>query len=78
MKQALDLGNRIGIIGTVATSPAQIIEPLMVEAGRRGLGSDDLTLVTETRYVTLKQGMNQLQFSRSGTLIDPFADEARA
>ena len=47
MKQALDLGTRIGIIGTVATSPAQIIEPLLVEAERRGLGSDDLTLVVE-------------------------------
>jgi Asp/Glu/hydantoin racemase len=47
MKQALDLGTRIGIIGTVATSPAQIIEPLLVEAERRGLGPDDLTLVVE-------------------------------
>ncbi len=44
VKQALDLGHRIGIIGTVATSPAQIIEPLMVEAESRGLSEEDLTL----------------------------------
>jgi Asp/Glu/hydantoin racemase len=47
MKQALDLGTRVGIIGTVPTSPAQIIAPLMAEAGRRGLTADDLTIVVE-------------------------------
>ena len=47
MKQALDLGTRVGIIGTVATSPAQIIAPLLVEAERRGLTEDDLTIVVE-------------------------------
>ena len=33
--------------------------------------SEDLTLVKETRYVTLKKGANSLQFSWAGTLIDP-------
>jgi hypothetical protein len=33
--------------------------------------SEDLTLVTESRSVTLKTGANQLQFSWAGTLIDP-------
>ena len=47
VKDALDLGHKIGIIGTVPTSPAQIIEPLMEEAGRRGLGADDLTIVVD-------------------------------
>jgi len=47
MKQALDSGNRVGIIGTVPTSPAQIIAPLMEEAARRGLGEEDLTVVVE-------------------------------
>jgi len=47
MKQALDLGTRVGVIGTVPTSPAQIIAPLMEEAERRGFGEDDLTIVVE-------------------------------
>jgi hypothetical protein len=40
--------------------------------------SEDITLVKETRYVTLKQGMNKLQFSWSGTLIDPTSVDFRA
>lgn len=47
VKEALDLGTRIGIVGTVPTSPAQIIAPLLAEAGRRGLGEADLTLAVE-------------------------------
>jgi len=33
--------------------------------------SEDITLVKETRYVTLKEGANKLQFSWANTLIDP-------
>jgi len=33
--------------------------------------SEDLTLVKETRSLTLKKGMNKLQFSWANTLIDP-------
>ncbi len=33
--------------------------------------SEDLTLVRETRSVTFKKGLNRLQFSWAGTLIDP-------
>lgn len=33
--------------------------------------SEDLTLVKETRYLTLKKGLNKLQFSWANTLIDP-------
>jgi hypothetical protein len=39
--------------------------------------SEDLTLVRERRFVTLKQGSNQLQFSWAGTLIDPTSVEMR-
>ena len=46
VEEALDQGNRIGIIGTVPTSPAQIIEPLMAAARRRGIAPEDLTIVT--------------------------------
>ena len=47
VKEALDLGTRIGIIGTVPTSPAQIIEPLHDEARRRGMDLDDLEITIE-------------------------------
>ena len=33
--------------------------------------SADLTLVRESRALTLKQGINKLQFSWVNTLIDP-------
>lgn len=33
--------------------------------------SEDLTLVKETRSITLKKGVNRLQFSWANTLIDP-------
>jgi len=39
--------------------------------------SEDLTLVRETRYLTLKRGPNQLQFAWAGTLIDPTSVELR-
>jgi len=40
--------------------------------------SEDLTLVKETRAVTLKRGINRLQFSWANTLIDPSSVEFRA
>lgn len=54
VKQALDLGRRIGIIGTVPTSPAQIVKPLLAEAASRGLGPDDLTIVVEVTEAAFK------------------------
>ncbi len=39
--------------------------------------SEDITLVKETRYVTLKKGQNKLQFSWAGTLIDPTSVDFR-
>ena len=39
--------------------------------------SEDITLAKETRYVTLKKGANQLQFSWANTLIDPTSVELR-
>src|SRR6201989_3043721 len=33
--------------------------------------SEDLTLVRETRVITVKKGVNPLQFSWANTLIDP-------
>jgi len=39
--------------------------------------SEDLTLVRETRRITFKKGMNPLQFSWAGTLIDPTSVDLR-
>ncbi|MGA1865396.1 MAG: hypothetical protein ACMUHX_10065 [bacterium] len=39
--------------------------------------SEDLTLVKEARYITVKKGFNRLQFAWSGTLIDPTSVEFR-
>jgi Asp/Glu/hydantoin racemase len=47
VQEALDLGIRVGIVGTLPTSPAQIIEPLRAEAHRRGMGSEDLSIAVE-------------------------------
>jgi Asp/Glu/hydantoin racemase len=47
VKKALDLGTRIGIVGTVPTSPASIIRPLEAEARARGMDPADLTIAVE-------------------------------
>ncbi len=39
--------------------------------------SEDITLVKETRFITLKMGDNRLQFSWANTLIDPSSVEFR-
>src|SRR5215475_2368113 len=39
--------------------------------------SEDLTLVRETRVVTFKKGVNPLEFSWAGTLIDPTSVELK-
>ena len=39
--------------------------------------SEDITLVKETRWLTLKKGANKLQFSWANTLIDPTSVELR-
>ena len=39
--------------------------------------SEDLTLVRETAQVTFKKGINPLQFTWAGTLIDPTSVELR-
>src|SRR5437016_11318882 len=40
--------------------------------------SADLTLVKETRILTLRKGLNKLEFSWANTLIDPTSVEFRA
>src|ERR1051325_135403 len=40
--------------------------------------SVDLTLVKETRHLTLRKGLNKLEFSWANTLIDPTSLEFKA
>ncbi|MBN2113388.1 MAG: hypothetical protein JW785_04600 [Acidimicrobiia bacterium] len=47
VEEALDLGTRVGIVGTLPTSPAQIIAPLLAAAEKRGLTRQDLTITVE-------------------------------
>lgn len=44
VEDALDLGRRVGIVGTLPTSPAQITAPLLAAAAKRGLGEGDLEI----------------------------------
>jgi len=39
--------------------------------------SEDITLVKETRHLSMKKGMNRIQFSWANTLIDPSSVEFR-
>src|SRR5438093_347283 len=39
--------------------------------------SEDITLVRETRVITVKKGVNPLQFSWANTLIDPTSVQIR-
>ena len=40
--------------------------------------SEDLTLVKESRYITFKKGVNQIEFAWANTLIDPTSATLRA
>ena len=66
-----------GLLLLLAAAPAQAKNvDLVTLPARDGVqvtiyNSEDLTLVKETRSVTLKKGANKLQFSWANTLIDP-------
>jgi Asp/Glu/hydantoin racemase len=47
VEAALDLGNRIGLVGTIPTSPDSIITPLRAAAEDRGMNPDDLQFSVE-------------------------------
>ncbi|MCE9552653.1 MAG: hypothetical protein K8T91_04650 [Planctomycetes bacterium] len=70
----------ISLVG--ATAPAANVD--LTTLPRRSTvqltiyNSEDITLVRETRFITLKKGANKLQFSWAGTLIDPSSVEFRA
>ena len=64
----------IALLASVASGAGNV--DLVTLPGRDSVqltiyNAEDITLVRETRQVTLKKGANQLQFSWAGTLIDP-------
>lgn len=67
----------VGLVTILASSNARAKNVDLVTLPNRDsvqltiYNSEDLTLAKETRFVTLKKGQNQLQFSWAGTLIDP-------
>lgn len=70
------------LVTTAGAAPAKNID-LVTLPDRDGVqltiyNSEDITLVREVREITLKKGINRLQFSWHGTLIDPTSVEFNA
>ena len=82
------LALRVGVMAAVVflflpvTAPAANVDlttlPRRATVQLTIYNSEDITLVRETRFITLKKGANKLQFSWAGTLIDPSSVEFRA
>jgi len=78
VRQALDLGTRIGIVGTVATSPASIIAPLRTTAATQGIDPDSLTIPVEVAGGALEarvSGDNETHDRLVSTALMKLADE---
>jgi Asp/Glu/hydantoin racemase len=56
IEQALELGNRFGIVGTVPTSPASIIAPLEAAAAGRGMELEISTAVAHGAFEARMSG----------------------
>jgi len=64
------------------SSPALADVDLVTIPTREGVqltiyNSEDITMVRETRLLTVKQGINRIQFSWANTLIDPTSIDFR-
>lgn len=75
------LGVAAVCLGAAATAQARV--NVVTLPGRDSVqltiyNSADLTLVKETRVLTLRKGINRLEFSWANTLIDPTSVEFRA
>jgi len=69
----------IGVIAAVAAAKVDLVTlPSRDSVQLTIYNSADLTLVRESRALTLKQGQNSLQFSWANTLIDPTSLEMLA
>jgi hypothetical protein len=83
MKQRLQILTAWAVLIAVFTGPAAARINVVTLPGRDTVqltiyNSVDLTLVKETRHITLKRGLNKLEFSWANTLIDPTSVEFRA
>ncbi len=58
VEAALDLGTRIGLVGTVPTSPDSIIRPLRAAAEARGMNPDDLQIAVEVAHGAFEARMS--------------------
>jgi hypothetical protein len=70
------------IVVVVATGPALAAVDLVTLPTREGTqltiyNSEDITMVREHRLLTVKEGVNRIQFSWANTLIDPTSIEFR-
>lgn len=79
MKKILILANLLLLLstGAMAKNVDLVTLPSRDRVQLTIYNSEDLTLVKETRFITLKKGNNKLQFSWSGTLIDPTSMDFR-
>lgn len=83
LRHLLTLAVMLTATGLVATAPASAKNIDLSTVPDRATvqltiyNSEDLTLVRETRVISLKRGMNPLQFSWANTLIDPSSVELR-
>jgi hypothetical protein len=69
------------LIGAVGSAEAKVDLVTLPERDRVQLtiyNSADLTLVRESRHLTLRKGLNRLQFGWANTLIDPTSVSLRA
>ena len=81
MRNSLPILPLLGLLLFAVSASAKNVD-LVTLPNRDGVqltiyNSADLTLVKETRSLTLKRGINKLQFSWAGTLIDPSSVEFR-
>ena len=71
----------LGVLGVVAAAQARNVDLVTVPPRETVqltiYNSEDLTLVRETRSLSLKEGINRIQYSWAGTLIDPTSVEIR-
>jgi hypothetical protein len=70
------------LLTTLLTAPAMAAVDLVTVPTREGVqltiyNSEDITMVREHRLLTVKRGINRIQFSWANTLIDPTSIDFR-
>ena len=79
MKRFIAMGILMGVIAVAARAKVDLVTlPTRDTVQLTIYNSADLTLVRESRALTLREGLNKLQFSWANTLIDPTSLEMLA